>query len=52
MRHYRKMEKRRAYNSYSLQTQMLKEKFESGEIDQNEFESEQEMLDDRFRFVR
>lgn len=52
MRHYRKMEKRRAYNSYARETQWLKDRFEKGEISQEEFERSQEMLDDRFRFVR
>ncbi len=52
MRHYRKMEKRRAYRSYTICTEALKTQLENGEIDQEEFERSQEMLDDRFRFVR
>lgn len=52
MRSYRKHEKRIMYSQYAARIDDLNYQLKSGKINQDEFERQAEILDDRFSAVR
>lgn len=52
MRRYRKHEKRKAYNEYTMRSRILCDKLKGGEISQEEFDKAHELLDEQFNYVR
>ena len=52
MNRYRDHGRRLMYKSYELMSLELRKKFERGEISQEEYEAEHELLDEKYSLVR
>lgn len=51
-RQYRDFHKKKQYKRYIDESEALKQRLRSGELNQEQYEASQEMVDDKFRFIR
>lgn len=51
-RKYRNPTKKRMYDNYAIQSNVLSERLKCGDMTQEEYDRAHEELDDRFRYVR